>query len=745
MLLITVVHTPTSVLVPALSTAVLIGGLHWGRRAGILLAVAAIALEFYAVGLADMRADGYVHLLVTLFPIIAGLVGGYTGLSLRRSQFAALDAARRARVLGVALMELPTLDGRHAILRRLPELLADILGISHADVLVPDASGEHLMVGATFGWTPPPDVRLPLKSITGRAYLTGRVQHVPDAEADPDFIPGFGLGLARMRSELALPIAADGRVVAVLNLERLELGSFPQEDIETLSGLCHAVGSAIERTDRLARAHALNRTQEFLLELSRTLSTEQQPAQMQRRALTAILGHLGGDAACIWQLGMEPLRMSPGLPDDAVPWDEILSFVLQLDEGGRESPIFFTAAEGLAHPLAMPPPDCLKAFAILPLLGSDGRSRAQLGLFDLGEGGQLDVSSRGVFLRTADRLGIALQRSQTQSQMEQLLDAIRGLLTLQDIEDVYSSASAAAEALVPGTEVAALLVAREGAMRVVGSPRYRPDRSPYDGIATVAGAMHFYGPDAEAFQAGRPRLATGLDVPEVARAYGVQANLSLPIVSQERLLAVLNLDSSRPDAFHSDSISLAETLALELGAIIQQASYREQLEQLALTDALTQIGNRRAFDARLQTAWAEAQRYGHPISLIIVDLQGFKLVNDQFGHQAGDAALVAIAQSMNRVRRDGDALFRWGGDEFAIILTHADLPAAIAAAHRYMNAIQSASTTGPSGEAIRVGANMGVASAPTDADTIAELISTADQRVFRAKANYRPVEPQTSL
>lgn len=746
MLAVSLLPAPPRVLVPTLVTIVLIGGIHWGRRVGFAFAVVAVALEYYAIGPAAM-VSGYVGYVLVLFPVSAGLIGGYTGRSLKRSQYAAMEAARHTRVLAAALMELPTLDGRRAILHRLPGLLSDILGVSHADVLVPEPGGDGLVVETTFGWVPPPGVRIPISSVTGRAYMTNQPQHVPDTEEDPDFVSGYDMGTGRMRSELALPIEADGCVVAVLNLERREAGGFSQFDVDTLVGVTRAVGGAIERAERLARAHAQNRSQEFLLDLSRTLSTTDNMQEMGPKALAITLERLGADAGCIWMHGTHPLRAGHGPARDAVPWDVIDEYCrTHLAAGERDTPAFYAAGDAGARVLPFPPPQCLRAFAILPLPGSDGRIRAALGLFDLGGASRLDVSARGLLLRTADRLGLALQRAQVQSQLADLLQAIRGLLSLQGIDEVYQRAADVAEALVPGTDAAALFIPQDQAMRVIGSPHYDPARHPHVGESTLEDCLRWYGGSEEEFYAGRPRLQSLDQLPEIARMHGIRANLLLPIVSRGGFLAMLHLHSlTRADAFHSDSVSLAETLSLQLGAIIQQARYREQLEVAAATDSLTGIGNRRAFDARIQAEWSDAQRYGHALSLIVVDLEGFKAVNDHHGHQTGDAALVSITREMNSVRRDGDALFRWGGDEFAIILRHADLSAAIAAAHRYLNALRAAETTSPGGQTVRVAANMGVASAPGDADTIEQLISMADKRVFRAKAHYRPVEPETSI
>jgi diguanylate cyclase (GGDEF)-like protein len=219
----------------------------------------------------------------------------------------------------------------------------------------------------------------------------------------------------------------------------------------------------------------------------------------------------------------------------------------------------------------------------------------------------------------------------------------------------------------------------------------------------------------------------------------------VPLVHEQQFVGLMSLDSlTRPDAFSPVSVSLAETFGMQLSVLLARLQHQRTLERVARTDALTGLANRRSFDERLAEEWQASQRYGHPLSLVIVDLLGFKSVNDQHGHQAGDEMLVAVAKAMEGVRRDGDAIFRWGGDEFAIILTHADLPGALKAAARYLAAIRSARAEAPERAKLHVSATLGVASAPRDADSIQALLKAADDRVFEAKRAKVPIAPQRS-
>ena len=98
----------------------------------------------------------------------------------------------------------------------------------------------------------------------------------------------------------------------------------------------------------------------------------------------------------------------------------------------------------------------------------------------------------------------------------------------------------------------------------------------------------------------------------------------------------------------------------------------EVARRLARVDSLTGLANRRAFDEALTVEIARAERDGEPMSVALVDLDGLKRVNDRFGHLAGDRVLAEVARALERSVRTGDRCFRWGGDEFAVVLPHTD-------------------------------------------------------------------------
>lgn len=156
-----------------------------------------------------------------------------------------------------------------------------------------------------------------------------------------------------------------------------------------------------------------------------------------------------------------------------------------------------------------------------------------------------------------------------------------------------------------------------------------------------------------------------------------------------------------------------------------------RLRTLALMDPLTELGNRRAFDHDLQQEWARAARYGRPLALLMLDIDRFKDFNDRFGHRAGDAVLRGVAATIERVVRGGDRAFRWGGEEFAVLLPDTTRAAAALVAERVREAIEVEGVG-----RFRVTVSIGAA-ASTAATRCDDLVELADRALRAAKAHGR--------
>lgn len=169
-----------------------------------------------------------------------------------------------------------------------------------------------------------------------------------------------------------------------------------------------------------------------------------------------------------------------------------------------------------------------------------------------------------------------------------------------------------------------------------------------------------------------------------------------------------------------------------VGAAIANAEARDQLAALATTDPLTGLANQRAFQERLAGESERARRHGRNLGLALIDLDGFKFVNDAHGHQAGDAALVAVAQRAAGTVRAGELIARLGGDELALLLPEADADETYAAAERIRQLVGNE----PVGASGSITVSVGVSDLALGGDA-AGLMQTADDALYWAKAQGR--------
>ena len=157
----------------------------------------------------------------------------------------------------------------------------------------------------------------------------------------------------------------------------------------------------------------------------------------------------------------------------------------------------------------------------------------------------------------------------------------------------------------------------------------------------------------------------------------------------------------------------------------------EELRAMASTDGLTGVANRRTFDDALPRELARSGRNGQPVSLLLVDLDHFKQLNDVHGHQAGDAVLQAAAAALATASRLGDVVARYGGEEFVVVLPNCSTEAAVETAERLRAAVSACSAATP------VTASIGVATSPFDAVDATGLVAAADAALYEAKARGR--------
>ncbi len=224
---------------------------------------------------------------------------------------------------------------------------------------------------------------------------------------------------------------------------------------------------------------------------------------------------------------------------------------------------------------------------------------------------------------------------------------------------------------------------------------------------------------------------------------GCKSMALLPLIRQNELIGSLNLGSCDPDRFAADSSAdFLERLASILSICLENALNHERLKLAGLTDPLTGINNRRYFESRCHEEIARARRHQQPLACMFLDIDKFKRINDDLGHQAGDEVLRSVACLIKSQLRSNDVLARYGGEEFVALLPQISFSKAREIAERIRTMIEAHSFAAQPDVSLTVTLSIGVAmlqskSGEDETKASEQLISSADGALYQAKESGR--------
>ena len=236
---------------------------------------------------------------------------------------------------------------------------------------------------------------------------------------------------------------------------------------------------------------------------------------------------------------------------------------------------------------------------------------------------------------------------------------------------------------------------------------------------------------------GKPIVIGDLDkAPNVLNAASLPSRVrsfaALPLRVHNSVIGVLHISDSEPNAFSPDDIRLLSLIAGQAAVTMDRTMAHHNLETLAITDGLTRTYNHRYFQMRLEDELRRCKRYHLPLSLLIIDADHFKAINDEHGHASGDAVLRELGTLLRNSMRDTEIVARLGGEEFGVLLPQTDDFQAQIAAERLRAAVEAHDFRAVDGEQIRVTVSIGAAGFPPHA-TRADLMEQADRALYAAK------------
>lgn len=213
--------------------------------------------------------------------------------------------------------------------------------------------------------------------------------------------------------------------------------------------------------------------------------------------------------------------------------------------------------------------------------------------------------------------------------------------------------------------------------------------------------------------------------------------VGIPLKIDQRVVGVMNLSRDNTGKFSPLELRLLGLLANQAAVAISNASLLQTLSKKAYNDTITGLPNRRALDERLDSEIINARRTGSSFAVVMMDLDGFKRVNDTYGHEVGDLVLRAVFNVIAVGIRSSDFIARYGGDELTLILHQSDIRAAKLVTDKILENLAKFTYRAPDGSGIRLGISGGVAIYPSHGRSAPALMRAADAALYNAKKHHR--------
>lgn len=669
------------------------------------------------------------------------------------------QAEREQRLFAEALHETgelihSTLD-LDEVLDRILQTLSRVLKFDAANITMMDDQGT-ITVARTTGYD-----RMGWKSPFGNIWLSLNVapnlrrmveNHKPeirdDVTRDADWIKVTGMEW--VRSHLAAPIITTQGVVGFINLDAARPAFFTQNDAERLMIFANQTGVAIDNARLYARIRKAAQEAEVIQQITQTAGSSLRTEEVFQKIFDLVNLLIPSDSASLILIDGEDLviKAMRGFTER----DSLLGLrwpiAGTLNERVRQAkePLMVADVQAEYDGYRNPPHNQIRSVLMIPLIaGGNVVGFLSLDSWVLARFSEEDLRLAGLF---SGAISAALENAQLFNQAQRRAD---------ELEILYQ----AGVAVTSGLDLdRVLVVLYEQCRRVMPSDSfyvalYNEESGLIDfplfqdqGVFRQVAPLNIRERKGMAGNVIEERRTIYLpdtlhpDSPEkytLIRYGGIptRSYLGVPLFLRDKVIGVISMQSTQPNAYSDDQIHLLETISTQAAVAIENARLYRVAQFAATTDDLTQLLNRRELFRRAEQEFERANRYRHPLAMMMIDFDRFKVVNDTYGHMAGDQVLRTMARVVQENMRLVDVVGRYGGEEILVLMPETNAEQAIGAAERLRKQVEETVVVA-NGVEIQVTISVGITGLSTaEGQTLATMIGRADAALMKAKQSGR--------
>ncbi|MEA4907650.1 MAG: GAF domain-containing protein [Anaerolineaceae bacterium] len=564
---------------------------------------------------------------------------------------------------------------------------------------------------------------------------------IPDTLSDPNWVWTEAGGTTR--SWAGAPIVVQDQVVAILSLDKYEADFYQAEHAEILAAFTGQAALVLQNARLYAETKESLEREQRLNEIAEIISSSMDLNTILQTILRLATTVVGGNASIM-------LLVSPDGDVLSAPYVFNLPYALDFNTLPRGESISWDVIDGgkplIVENYAQHPKrrsDLMrmgvKSVVVVPLVVGEERL-GSLGVFTFDPERRFSERDLALAESIGRQAGVAIQKARLfqsahrrAEEAEILRLASSAVASAIELDEVFNLVLEHLQRVVPYDSASIFLVEKEHVRLVAGR-----------GLRTDAVLNQTLPDDDRLFQEikrlGVPLILKDAQNDSRFHSWGdathVHGWIGVPMMSRAKLVGFITLDSCCPGSYEQADADLAQVYANEVALAIEKAHLFRRVQQLAITDPLTGLYNRRYFIEAGQREFKRARRHDTDLSLALIDIDFFKNVNDTYGHLAGDHILYELSVLLQHDLRQSDIVARYGGEEFVMLLPETTLAGAEVVAQRLHNVIMR-NTFDLGQRSISISISIGIADATGDCQDIQELFKRADQALYGSKQSGR--------